>query len=361
MRKLIGILSLALSAGCGTVGAPQPPSLHLPEPVRDLRASRKGDKVTLTWTQPTETTDHEAVGRWVGTTNICRTIVPNSNMPAMSSCSERVGQTAPQPAAKTALAAGQTDELSLELENSQPTAFAGYAVEVTNRRGRSAGLSNAVSVPLAPTRQPPGNLTAEVRADGVYFTATPVAGPVNDALRFSYRLYRRTEPAAAGENPALVAEQPTDDKFAAVDRNFEWEKKYSYWITPATSVLAASGQPQAVVEGEDSAPVEVFTHDVFPPAEPTGVQAVFSGMMQQKFIDVTWVPNTENDLAGYNVYRHEQNEAAARINGELVKTPAFRDSNVAAGHTYFYSVTAVDLRGNESARSQETSETVPAQ
>ena len=48
MRKLIGILSLALSAGCGTVGAPQPPSLHLPEPVRDLRASRKGDKVTLT-------------------------------------------------------------------------------------------------------------------------------------------------------------------------------------------------------------------------------------------------------------------------------------------------------------------------
>jgi len=83
--------------------------------------------------------------------------------------------------------------------------------------------------------------------------------------------------------------------------------------------------------------------------------------MQQKFVDVTWVPNTENDLAGYNVYRHEQNEAAARINGELVKTPAFRDSNVAAGHTYFYSVTAVDLRGNESARSQETSETVPAQ
>src|SRR5438094_104454 len=66
MRKLIGILSLAFLAGCGTPGAPQPPSLHLPEPVRDLRASRKGDKVTLTWTQPTETTDHEAVGRWLG-------------------------------------------------------------------------------------------------------------------------------------------------------------------------------------------------------------------------------------------------------------------------------------------------------
>src|SRR5438874_3696192 len=71
MRNLIGMLSLAFLAGCGTPGAPQPPSLHLPEPVRDLRASRKGDKVTLTWTQPSETTDHEAVGKWLGETVIC--------------------------------------------------------------------------------------------------------------------------------------------------------------------------------------------------------------------------------------------------------------------------------------------------
>jgi hypothetical protein len=33
--------------------------------------------------------------------------------------------------------------------------------------------------------------------------------------------------------------------------------------------------------------------------------------------------------------------------------------NVASGRTYFYSVSAVDIRGNESARSQEASEAVP--
>src|SRR5205814_7682356 len=140
-------------------------------------------------------------------------------------------------AAKTAASATQSDQLSTELQTSQPTAFAGYAVEVTNRRGRSAGLSNAVSVPLALTRQPPGNLTAEVRADGVYFTATPVAAPVNDALQFSYRLYRRTSPPAAGETPVLVTELPVDNKISAVDRSFAWETKYSYCITPATTVL----------------------------------------------------------------------------------------------------------------------------
>src|SRR5438874_10576401 len=176
MRKLIGMLSLAFLTGCGTPGAPQPPSLHLPEPVRDLHASRKSDKVTLTWTQPTETTDHEAAGRWLGMTNICRTVAPNPAA-TMANC-QKVGEAGAQPAAKTAVTATQSDELVPELENSQPTAFAAYAVEATNRRGRSAGLSNVVSIPLAPTRQPPGILTAEGRAEGVYFTATAVAGVV---------------------------------------------------------------------------------------------------------------------------------------------------------------------------------------
>jgi hypothetical protein len=46
------------------------------------------------------------------------------------------------------------------------------------------------------------------------------------------------------------------------------------------------------------------------------------------------------------------------LNSELVKTPAFRDSHVVSGKTYFYSVSAVDERANESARSEEASESV---
>jgi hypothetical protein len=32
---------------------------------------------------------------------------------------------------------------------------------------------------------------------------------------------------------------------------------------------------------------------------------------------------------------------------------SFQDVNVLAGHKYFYSISAADMRGNESARSQE--------
>lgn len=107
--------------------------------------------------------------------------------------------------------------------------------------------------------------------------------------------------------------------------------------------------------------MRVVTHDVFPPATPSDLQAVFSGPGQQPFIDLVWAPNTEPDLAGYNVYRHEAAGAPGKLNSDLVKSPAFRDNAVVPGHEYSYSVSAVDLRGNESPRSEEAIENVPEQ
>jgi fibronectin type 3 domain-containing protein len=115
----------------------------------------------------------------------------------------------------------------------------------------------------------------------------------------------------------------------------------------------------ASAEGDDSPAQKVFTKDVYPPAVPTGLQAVFSGPGQPPFIDLLWAPDSDADLAGYNVYRWEDDGNPTRINSELAKTPAFRDSNVAAGKIYKYSVAAVDERGNESAHSEEASESVP--
>src|SRR5205814_9564997 len=120
-----------------------------------------------------------------------------------------------------------------------------------------------------------------------------------------------------------------------------------------------TGKADLQVEGEDTLPITVFAHDVFPPAVPTGLQAVASGVGQAPFIDLIWAPVTDADLAGYNVYRNEPGGAPVKINSALVQTPAYRDVNVMSGRKYFYSVSAVDLRGNESARSEEASETLP--
>jgi hypothetical protein len=69
--------------------------------------------------------------------------------------------------------------------------------------------------------------------------------------------------------------------------------------------------------------------------------------------------HSDADLAGYNVYRGEATGPLLRINPELVKTPAYRDLNVVAGKTYRYSVSAVDVRANESMRSEPASESIP--
>ena len=118
-------------------------------------------------------------------------------------------------------------------------------------------------------------------------------------------------------------------------------------------------KPELQVEGDDTPEVKVFADDVFPPTVPSGLQAVFSGPGQKTVHRSGVGPCTDVDLAGYNVYRHEDGTTRSKVNDHPLKTPAYRDSSVASGKTYFYSVSAVDVRGNESARSEEASETVP--
>jgi fibronectin type 3 domain-containing protein len=92
---------------------------------------------------------------------------------------------------------------------------------------------------------------------------------------------------------------------------------------------------------------------------PPGLQAAYSGEGQKPFIDLIWAPVTNVDLAGYNVYRSEGNGSPVKLNADVVRSPSYRDTQVISGTTYTYSISAVDVRGNESQRSEEASESVP--
>lgn len=360
-RRLLTAVSFVLLPflGCGTPGAPQPPSLRLPRPVDDLSASRKGERVVLSWTPSHMTTDRQNIRR-AGDTAVCRAV----NVFPMASCAQEVGRATTQMArwtkSKEAPPAHYTDSLPLSLSQQNPLGFATYALEDFNPRGAGAGLSNQVQVPLAPTLPPPDDLRTQATANGIVLSWTGVLHEHEaPELRHIYRLYRRS--ASVEKKPEVVLGEialQTDPHASFVDHSFEWEQTYQYWIAVVTQV-ALSGKPPIEVEGENSPEITVVAHDVFPPATPAGLQAVYSGVGQQLFIDLTWAPDLEPDLAGYNVYRREAGAEWTKINSEAVKTPSFRDRNVQPGHTYFYSVSAIDERGNESARSEEASETIP--
>ncbi len=356
-----------LLAGCAQTGPPLPPSLELPKPPSDLRASRKGNRVTLSWSEPTLTTDRQTV-RYIGPTLVCLSLEyemtecgsPAAMLPAPSAAAQKSDRA--RPAAQT-----YTGTLPAAMQPLDPAAEVTYAVEVLNRNARGAGLSNRVHVPAVLTLPPPPDLAAELTGDGVVLTWTSVgesrALPGNSPTHspeHRYRIYRRDESsgkdAVAGEVPAG---EPGPAHFT--DSSFEWEKTYLYRITAVSIVKRPDSEVQ--IEGDDTPPVRVIAHDVFPPSVPAGLQAAYSGEGQKPFIDLIWAPVTNADLAGYNVYRSETNGAAAKpaekLNSELVKSPSYRDSAVASGKTYTYSVSAVDVRGNESQRSEETSEPVP--
>ena len=95
-----------------------------------------------------------------------------------------------------------------------------------------------------------------------------------------------------------------------------------------------------------SAPVFITPTDKFPPAVPGALTAILG----VNTVELAWTRNTETDFKGYNIYRSTDGGAFVKV-AELVPSPTFSDNKIEAGKKYRYEVSAVDLKGNESAHS----------
>jgi len=93
--------------------------------------------------------------------------------------------------------------------------------------------------------------------------------------------------------------------------------------------------------------------DTTPPLPPVGLSAVGGNGR----VDLDWGDNVELDLAGYHVYRSLDAVAYVLVDSGLAPTSSYSDVAVTNGVTYFYTVTAVDTSGNESAMSGAASAT----
>lgn len=346
--------------GCGTPGAPSYPSLNLARPVEDLTASRRGNKVDLEWTLPHKNTDRTNIKR-SPTTLICR----HPGTALMATC-DQVAEVAPPTPKAPQKEKGQpppgdvrihyVDTLPAALGEQNPAGFVMYAVEEVNSHGRSGGLSNQVAIPIVPTIAAPDKVTASISADGVRVAWSGPAPPeAPRGVTYFYRIMRR--PVGAPAYIVLDDVVPSANG-SYLDKTFGWEQKYEYRITTLSQVHAEG--MNTGVEGEDSPSADIFTRDIYPPAQPAGLQAVYSSVGQKPFMDLTWAPNMESDLAGYNIYRWTEGQQPKKLNAQPVLTASYRDETVEPGKTYTYAVSAVDLRGNESPRSTPATESAPA-
>ncbi len=315
------ILAGLFAAGCGSPGDPLPPSLNIPETVTDLRAQQIGDRLLVRFTLPALTTDGVALRRF-------RRI------------ELRVGPP-PDGQFDTERWAAQAQEIPVAAERPGPVEIAVPVSQWAGRelilglraygpKGRPGAWSNLLAVQIAAPLPRPEDLRAEATADGVRLSWRTASAP--EGLRF--RIFRRgpqqTSPEIVGES----AEPAFLDPGAAFDTT---------WLYSVQAFLK-SGEQEALSELSDT--VGIRPEDRFPPAPPSGLQAT-PGLGS---IELLWEPNQEPDLQGYRVWRAAPDETLAPITG-ILALPAYSDRNIEPGKKYRYAVSAVDLRGNESAPS----------
>jgi hypothetical protein len=347
--------------GCGAPGEPQPPTPPVPQAIADLSAKQAGDGVLLTFTMPGKSTRGERLQQVPAFEVLRGTLRPDGTPDPKSF---RVVDTVPGALVARYSQRGQVqfiDPVSPtdpQLRSGQPFV---YRVRTLFSAKRPSPDSKDVTLHLYPVVERISSLDASVTEQGINLkwpapTRTSAGEPLPGAQE--YHVYRgELDPATS----TVAASDPQQAKWKSPllqlgatsttdyrDSGFDYGKTYAYLVR---SVIASAA---GALESSDSPLAVVTPKDTFPPAAPQGtVAAIQPGATPGAVaVELSWSINVEPDLAGYRVYRSEQEGArGALLTPELLPSPAYRDNSAQSGQRYWYTVTAVDRSGNESAPS----------
>ncbi|MCU1517081.1 MAG: hypothetical protein JWQ75_1802, partial [Pseudarthrobacter sp.] len=168
-----------------------------------------------------------------------------------------------------------------------------------------------------------------------------------------YRVFRGT---ASGVDvkaaPLSGAELLTGTSFSDVSAQAGTTYYYAVAaVDTAGNASAASNEAAGLLAPSSFATLAEL--DATAPPAPSGLTAAPGDTK----VTLAWTAPAADDLAGYRVYRSLQpvvaDTGSLHSGSALVTGTTYVDSSATNGTTYFYAVTAVDLSGNESAKSNE--------
>lgn len=304
-------LLVALATGCGYVGDPQPPSLHIPAPVASLEALQLGDAIRVRFALPDRTIDKLPLGP-VGEIDL-RFDGQRIAVDPVDAGSVEV---------RVPAAGWQNRQVRIQ-------------VRVASASGKWSEPSAASVLMVVPLVPPPSTVTAKSDPRGV---------------RLAWKAPEGMKVRVSRRNPATGDFDPIDE----IAGQFWVDAAAPFGVEQSYVLRTVAQGANVAAESEPTAPVVITPQDEFAPSVPRNLSAV-PGLTT---IELAWEQSPEADTAGYQVYK-------AAPGGDLEKkgTPAvaasFSDAAIEAGKTYRYAVSAVDAKGNESARSEPIEVTAP--
>lgn len=344
--------ALTISIGCGKRKPPLPPVERVAQRVQ-ISGIQRGNRVILTWQMPARNAPDGSVLN-INKVEVYRLAEP-LNSPLTLSEEEFASKAtliAASPIADSDFARKTLNHAdTLELIG-QPVRLR-YSIRFVNSSGQRAAFSNFLLIePAARIAGTPSELNVSVSSEALLLRWKQPEANINGskpANILGYNIYRQVENA----NFALLNKTPINlPEFA--DKTFDFDKNYKYFVR--TVSVGSNGEP---VESLDSNQAEIKPKDTFAPSAPTAITLAAA----PNNISIFFVQNPEKDIAGYKIYRSE-NEALPKdqwklLTPALLTTNTFQDKAVETGKTYFYYIKAVDKAGNISEPSDVVSETAP--
>jgi chitodextrinase len=150
-----------------------------------------------------------------------------------------------------------------------------------------------------------------------------------------YKLYRNDAHVATASGTTF------QDKSLAAGTTYTWQ----------VSAVDAAGNESARSTAVKATTLAASTTDTSAPSIPQNLSGKAVSSSQ---VDLTWSASTDNvGVTGYKVYRNDKHVANA-------SSTTFQDKSLASGTSYTYQVSAMDVAGNESARSTAVKATTVA-
>ncbi len=330
--------TLLFSFGCGFKGDPLPPDQVVPKRIRDLRYSLNEDGAKLTWTYPLETLSGDTIKK-IDSFQLYRAEIPLADY--CHTCPIPFGEPLDLPGGVTLTKSRKKGVYTSGLLRAGNKYF--FKLRSRTSWWGSSNDSNIVSFVYQVPSDAPEGLEAKVAGTSVDLMWQPVT-TLNNGEKATQQLYYQVLRSQEGKKYSPLARQQKRTTFT--DTNLNEGSSYSY------KVKSFIKYDEVVVGGGLSDSVNVVLSDTTAPARVKGVNVVAG----TKDIRVFWDRVSDQDLAGYRIYRKTGSSSKAMVIGEVGKMQTiFVDKEAPQGAKLYYQVSAFDSAkpANEGKLSEE--------